>query len=94
MAVRYILLGSLDPEWADRQRERVEATRIKSRELGIEIEWIFYTQGRFDFVAMISASDAYVVQALTMWYLKHRFGRIEAMVALDEAKMAGVIDRL
>ena len=92
--MRYILLGTLDPEWADRQRERLDATRAKAKEMGIEIEWIFYTQGRFDFVAMISASDAYVVQALTMWYLKRRFGRVEAMPALDEARMADVIDRL
>jgi uncharacterized protein with GYD domain len=92
--MRYILLGSLDPEWADRQRERVQATRSKAKELGVEIEWIFYTQGRFDFIAMIQASDVYVVQALTMWYLRHRFGRIEAMPALDEPRMAEVIDRL
>ncbi len=92
--MRYILLGSLDAEWADRQRERVEATRSKAKELGLEIEWIFYTQGRFDFVAMISASDPYVVQALTMWYLKRKFGRVEAMAALEERQMADVIDRL
>ena len=92
--MRYILLGQLDPEWAGRQRERVQATRTKAGELGIEIEWIFYTQGRHDFVAMITASDPYVVQALAMWYLKRRFGRIEALPALDEAGMADTIDRL
>jgi uncharacterized protein with GYD domain len=92
--MRYVLLGRLDPEWAGRQRERVEATRGKAGELGIEIEWIFYTQGRFDFVAMITASDPYVVEALSLWYLKSRFGRIEAMPALEERGMATAVDRL
>lgn len=92
--MRYILLGRLDPEWAGRQRERVQATRTKARELGVEIEWIFYTQGRVDFVAMITASDPYIVEALTMWYLKRRFGRVEALPALEETGMAEAIDRL
>lgn len=92
--MRYILLGHLDPEWAGRQRDRVQATRAKAGELGVEIEWIFYTQGRFDFVAMITASDPYVVEALSMWYLKRRFGRMEALPALDETRMADVIDSI
>lgn len=92
--MRYILLGFLDPEWAGRQRERLQATRTKAHELGVEIEWVFYTQGRYDFVAMVTASDPYIVEALAMWYLKRRFGRIEALPALDEARMAEAIDRL
>jgi uncharacterized protein with GYD domain len=94
VTVRYVFMGQLDPEWAGRQRDRVEATRTKAGELGVEIEWIVYTQGRFDFVAMITASDPYVVEALTMWYLKHRFGRIEALPALEETGMAEAIDRI
>lgn len=92
--MRYILLGQLDPEWAGRQRQRVEATRAKAGELGIEIEWVVYTHGRFDFVAMITASDPYIVEAFTMWYLRNRFGRIEAAPALEETGMADAIDRL
>lgn len=92
--MRYILMGRLDAEWAGRQRERVQTTREKAGELGVEIEWIVYTQGRFDFVAMVTASDPYIVEALTMWYLKKRYGRIEAMPALDEDGMASAIDRI
>ena len=92
--MRYILLGYLDPEWAGRQRDRVQATRTKAGELGVEIEWIFYTQGRYDFIAMITASDPYVVEALSMWYLKRRFGRVQALPALEESRMAEVIDRI
>lgn len=92
--MQYILLGRLDPDWAGRQRERVQSTRAKAKELDVQIEWIVYTQGHYDFVAMITASDPYIVEALTMWYLKNHYGRIEALPALGESKMAEVIDRI
>lgn len=92
--MRYILLGRLDPEWAGRQRERLTAARGKARELGIEIEAVYYTHGAYDFVALVTASDPYVVEAFALWYLKKKFGRIEASPALDEESMAAAVDRI
>jgi uncharacterized protein with GYD domain len=92
--MRYILLGKLDPEWAGRQRERVSAAREKAKELGIEIQAVYYTHGPYDFIALTSASDPYVVEAFALWYLKKKFGRIEASPALDESAMADAVDRI
>lgn len=92
--MRYILLGTLAPEWIGRQRERVKAARAKAAELGISIEAVYYTQGHYDFVALIHASDPYVALAFTIWYAKQGFGRIATMPAFDEAGMEAAVENV
>lgn len=92
--MKYIFLGTLSPEWMGRQRERVRAVRAKASELGITIDAVYYTQGQYDFVALVSASDPYVVLAFTMWYGKQGYGRVATMPAFDETAMEAAIERV
>jgi uncharacterized protein with GYD domain len=41
--MRYILLGTLSPEWALKQTERTNKARGKLEKLGIKVESIHYT---------------------------------------------------
>jgi hypothetical protein len=53
--MKYVLLGNLSPEWANKQSDRVGQAKAKLDKLGIKIESIHYTQGYYDFV-LITAS--------------------------------------
>src|SRR5205085_12599500 len=50
IVMKYVLLGSLSPEWASKQSERIGTAKTKLDQLGIKIESIHYTQGYYDFV--------------------------------------------
>ena len=45
VAMKYVLLGNLSPEWAIKQSDRVGQAKAKLDKLGIKIESIHYTQG-------------------------------------------------
>lgn len=92
--MKYILLGTLSPEWMGRQRERVKAVKSKAAELGISLDAVYYTQGQYDFVALIRASDPYVALAFTIWYAKQGYGRIATMPAFDEASMETAVEKV
>jgi len=85
--MKYVLIGTLAPEWIDRQGERVEACRAKGKELGISFDTIYYTQGLYDFVDIVEASDAYVMLGFSLWYAKMGYGRIMTLPAFDEEAM-------
>jgi len=82
--MKYILAGNLDRDWIGRHKERVEACREKAHEFGIEFESIYYTQGVYDFIDVVEASDAYVILAFSMWYSKKGYGHVTTMPAFDE----------
>ncbi len=92
--MKYILVGTLNPEWIGRQKQRVESVKAKARELGITIERLSYTQGIYDFVVHVEASDYYVMLAFSMWYAKQGYGRMTTMPAFDEAVMDAVVEKL
>ncbi|MBL6958235.1 MAG: GYD domain-containing protein [Rhodospirillales bacterium] len=90
--MKYILMGMLDRDWIGRHKERVEESMAKAKEFGIEFESIYYTQGQYDFIDIIEASDPYVVLAFSMWYAKNGYGRIMTMPAFDEPTIERVDD--
>jgi uncharacterized protein with GYD domain len=82
-AMKYVLLGSLSPEWANKQSERVGKARAKLDRLGIKIESIHYTQGYYDFVDIVDAAKPEAVLAFSIWYASQGLGRIQSMPAFE-----------
>ena len=85
--MKYIIVGTLDRDWIGRQKERLEASKAKAKEFGVTFEAIYYTQGVYDFIDVVEASDPNGVLAFSMWYAKQGYGRMTTMPAFDEAAM-------
>ncbi len=85
--MKYVFVGTIAPKWLGRQAERVNACKAKGEELGMSFDAIHYTQGAYDFVDIVDASDPYVVLGFSLWYAKKGYGRITTMPAFDEAAM-------
>lgn len=81
--MKYVLLGSLSPEWAGKQSERTDKAKAKLDKLGIKVESIHYTQGRYDFVDIVDAPDAGAMLAFSVWYATQGLGRVQSMPAFD-----------
>jgi uncharacterized protein with GYD domain len=83
VAMKYVLLGNLSPEWASKQSERIKKAKAKLDKLGIKIESIHYTQGYYDFVDIVEAPNPEAMLAFSVWYSSQRLGRIQTMPAFD-----------
>ena len=83
VAMKYVLLGNLSPEYASKQSERVRKAKAKLDKLGIKIESIHYTQGYYDFVDIVDAPTPEAMLAFSVWYSTQRLGRIQSMPAFD-----------
>jgi uncharacterized protein with GYD domain len=83
VTMKYVLLGSLSPEWASKQSERLGKARAKLDKLGIKLESIHYTQGYYDFVDIVDAPNAEAMLAFSVWYSTQGLGRIQSMPAFD-----------
>ncbi|MHC4135226.1 MAG: GYD domain-containing protein [Planctomycetota bacterium] len=73
--MRYILLGKLNKEWITRE-ERVNESKAKMNDLGIELEAIHYTQGPFDFVDIVSTNNPEAALTFSVWYAAQGYGNI------------------
>jgi uncharacterized protein with GYD domain len=83
VAMKYVLLGNLSPEWASKQSERIGKAKAKLDKLGIKIESIHYTQGYYDFVDIVDAPNQEAMLAFSIWYATQGLGRIQSMPAFD-----------
>jgi uncharacterized protein with GYD domain len=83
VAMKYVLLGNLSPEWASKQSERIDKVRAKVDKLGIKIEAIHYTQGYYDFIDIVDAPNPEAMLAFSVWYSSQGLGRIQSMPAFD-----------
>jgi uncharacterized protein with GYD domain len=81
--MKYVLLGTLSPEWATRQTERLGKARGKLDKLGIKLESVHYTQGQFDFVDVIDAPNPEAILTFSVWYAVQGLGRIQSLPAFD-----------
>ena len=81
--MKYVLLGTLGPEWAGKHSERTTKARTKLEKLGIKLESILYTQGHYDFVDIVDAPNAEAMLAFSVWYATQGLGRIQSMPAFD-----------
>ncbi|MEE8285769.1 MAG: GYD domain-containing protein, partial [Gammaproteobacteria bacterium] len=55
-------------------------------------EAIYYTQGIYDFVDVVEASDINSVLGFSLWYAKQGYGKITTMPAFDEAAMEKAVE--
>jgi uncharacterized protein with GYD domain len=91
VAMKYVLLGNLGPEWASKQSERVGKAKAKLDNLGIKIESIHYTQGYYDFVDVVDAPNPEAMLAFSVWYATQGLGRIQSMPAFDAKSFEAAI---
>jgi uncharacterized protein with GYD domain len=89
--MKYVLLGTLGPEWAGRHAERIDQAKGKLKDLKIKLEMVCYTQGEFDFVDIVDAPSADAMLAFSVWYVKQGFGRFRSMPAFDDAAMRAAL---
>jgi len=85
--MKYVLLGSLNADTMARQENRTTTARAKLKELGIKLESVHYTQGKYDFIDVVDAPSAEAMLAFSVWYGKQGFGRIQSLPAFDERTM-------
>lgn len=81
--MKYVLLGNLSSEWANKQSERAGKARAKLDKLGINIESIHYTRGYYDFVDIVDAPNPEAMLAFSVWYSTQGLGRVQSMPAFD-----------
>jgi uncharacterized protein with GYD domain len=81
--MKYVLLGTLSPDWASKQSERIGKAKAKLEKLGIKLESVHYTQGYYDFVDIIDAPNPEAMLTFSIWYTTQGLGRIQSMPAFD-----------
>jgi len=89
--MKYVLLGTLSPEWAQRHEERTDQAKAKLRELSIKLDAVYYTQGEVDFVDFVDAPNPEAMLAFSVWYVKQGFGRFRSLPAFDDAAMRAAL---
>src|SRR5438128_12293066 len=78
VAMKYVLLGNLSPEYASKQSERDKKAKAKLDKLCINIESIHYTRGHYDFVDIVDAPNPEALRALPVRCSAQHRGRIRA----------------
>ena len=85
--MKYILLGSIDSKWLNKQSERYTKSSAKLKQLDIKLENVYYTQGQYDFVDVITAPGPESVLSFSIWYANKGFGRIQTLPAFGDKAM-------
>jgi uncharacterized protein with GYD domain len=85
--MRYVILGTLNSQWATKHARRTKLAIAKLKALKIELISVNYTQGQFDFVDILDAPNAEAMLAFSVWYVKQGFGRFQSMPAFDMKAM-------
>ena len=91
--MKYILLGTIDSKWLNKQSERYTKSSKKLKQLGIKLENVYYTQGQYDFVDVITAPGPESVLTFSIWYANKGFGRIQSLPAFGDKVMKKAIIR-
>jgi len=85
--MKYILLGSIDSKWLNKQSERYTKSSEKLKQLNIKLENVYYTQGQYDFVDVITAPGPESVLSFSIWYANKGFERIQTLPAFGDKVM-------
>ena len=85
--MKYIFLGTIGTNWLSKQGTRYMKASAKLKQLGIKLESVYYTQGQFDFVDVITAPGAESVLAFSIWYANKGYGRIQTLPAFGDKTM-------
>jgi uncharacterized protein with GYD domain len=91
VSMRYVLLGTLGPEWVLKQTERTNKARSKLEKLGIKLVSIYYTQGYYDFVDIVDAPNPEALLSFSVWYAAQGMGRIHSMPAFAPDKFEAAV---
>ncbi|MCF3946674.1 GYD domain-containing protein [Acidiphilium sp. AL] len=91
--MKYVLLGRLDAAWAGKQADRLKKAEAKLKELGIKLESIHYTQGKYDFVDVVDVPDAEAMLSFSVWYAGQGFGRIESLPAFEPKSFEAAVKK-
>ena len=91
--MRYVLLGTLEAQWASKQKERVKKAQAKLKELGMTVQSIYYTQGPYDFVDVVEAPNPEAMLAFSVWYAAQGLGRIQSLPAFDGDAFEAAVKR-
>lgn len=86
--MKYVILGVLDAAWAGKHTDRVHRAEATLKELGIKLESIHYTQGRYDFVDVVDAPSPDAMLSFSVWYANQGFGRLESLPAFEPKAFA------
>ena len=92
--MKYVMLGKISSDWATKQKARFRAASAKAKSLGVGIVSVHYTQGEYDFVAVVEADDVTNVLAFSLWYAQEGFGRIATMPAFEGATIEAAVKKL
>lgn len=92
--MKYVMLGHLGPQWITRHEERVDRVMAKFAELGITLETVYYTQGRYDFIDIVETPSAEALLAFAAWYSHEGLGHVESMPAFGTEALAEAVSRL
>ena len=85
--MKYILLGSIDSKWLNKQTERYTKSSKKLKQLEIKLENVYYTQGQYDFVDVINAPGPESILTFSIWYANKGYGRIQTLPAFGDKIM-------
>ena len=85
--MKYILLGSIDSKWLNKQSQRYTKSSKKLQQLGIKLENVYYTQGQYDFVDVVNAPGPESVLTFSIWYANKGYGRIQTLPAFGDKIM-------
>ena len=66
----------------------------KLAQLGVKLEAVYYTQGRYDFVDIVEATEPDALLTFSLWYISQGYGRVESMPAFDTETLAGAADKV
>ena len=91
--MKYILLGSIDSKWLNKQSERYTKSSAKLKQLDIKLENVYYTQGQYDFVEIIDAPGPESVLGFTIWYSRIGFGSIQTLPAFGDETIRKIISK-
>jgi len=86
--MKFVILGTVSAEGAGRSEDRGKRAAAKVKELGITVESMHYTQGPVDFVEVVDAPSGEAMLALSLWYAKQGYGKLQSLPAYDRDAMA------
>ncbi len=90
--MKYVLLGTLGPEWAGRHAERIDQAKGKLKELKHQARGGPSTRRvEVDFVDIVDAPSADAMLAFSVWYVKQGFGQFRSLPAFDDAAMRAAL---
>ncbi len=94
---RYVILCS----WTDQgirdvkaTLQRAEQVRTMTREMGGDLHTMYWTQGRYDLVAVADAPDDAAIAAMCLRIGVSDNVRTEVLRAFDAEEMGGIIAKL